>query len=355
MSVSLVKVSILCITYNHKDYIRQCLDGFLMQEANFEYEIIINDDASTDGTQEIIKEYQKKYPGKIRAVLQKENQHSRGGRSFFIRFLFPKARGKYLALCEGDDFWTDPKKLQKQVDFLDKRPDYVICFHPVRVFFENGERKDSVYPNPNEESDFTLSGLLKANFIQTNSVMYRKQNYEKIAIGLMPGDWYLHLYHAQFGKIGFIDKTMSVYRRHSEGLWWESDKNLDAIWKKHGLSHMALYAEMLKLYGDKKVHRETIYKHIEKLTITLFEIDQKYKESLVGQVVLSYPNIITNILMKCLKDIDQYRKDKDYLLSENVKLQETALSKDTELRRVKASIFWKTRNKAAGFIGKEKI
>src|SRR5690606_25359461 len=103
-------------------FIRQCLDGIFMQKCNFEYEILIHDDASTDDTQKIIKEYQQKYPEIIKPILQTENQYSKGVRGIMARFNFPRAKGKYIALCEGDDYWTDPLKLQKQIDFLENNP-----------------------------------------------------------------------------------------------------------------------------------------------------------------------------------------------------------------------------------------
>jgi glycosyltransferase involved in cell wall biosynthesis len=116
-------VSICTITYNHAPFIRQCLDGFLMQKTNFPFEVLIHDDASTDGTEEIIREYEAKYPELIKPLYEKENQYLKGRRGSKI-FNFPRARGKYIALCEGDDYWTDPLKLQKQVEFLEANPDY---------------------------------------------------------------------------------------------------------------------------------------------------------------------------------------------------------------------------------------
>ena len=107
-------LSICCVTYNHKKYIRQCLDSFLMQKTNFKFEIIIHDDASTDGTADIIKEYYEKYPDIIKPIFQTENQFSQG-KSISKTFIYPRIKGKYVALCEGDDYWTDPYKLQKQV------------------------------------------------------------------------------------------------------------------------------------------------------------------------------------------------------------------------------------------------
>lgn len=121
-------LTIGCITYNHADYISQCIEGFLMQKTTFPFEIIIHDDASTDGTSEIVKKYADKYPDLIKAIIQTENQYSKGGR-IYHRFIHPISRGKYIATCEGDDYWTDPYKLQKQVDFLEANPKYVFCGH----------------------------------------------------------------------------------------------------------------------------------------------------------------------------------------------------------------------------------
>lgn len=117
-------VSICCIAYNQENYIRETLDGFLMQKTTFSFEIIVHDDASNDKTPNIIKEYADKYPDKFVTILQDENQWSKGGGSIFARFVFPRAKGKYIALCEGDDYWTDPLKLQKQVDFLEENQEY---------------------------------------------------------------------------------------------------------------------------------------------------------------------------------------------------------------------------------------
>jgi glycosyltransferase involved in cell wall biosynthesis len=130
-------VSVCCITYNHVDYISEALDSFLMQETNFPFEILVHDDASTDGTKNIILEYAENYPEIIKAVIQTENQYSKAG-LIAHRFLFPKAKGKYIALCEGDDYWTDCTKLQKQVQFLEDHPEYVITYTNSQAFNENG-------------------------------------------------------------------------------------------------------------------------------------------------------------------------------------------------------------------------
>ena len=127
-----VVVSVLCIAYNHEKYIRSALDGFVNQKTNFRYEVLINDDASTDHTAAIIAEYEAKYPDIIKPVYQTENQYSKG---VFITksILFPRSKGKYTAICEGDDYWCDENKLQKQVDFLESHEGYAACVHNTRL------------------------------------------------------------------------------------------------------------------------------------------------------------------------------------------------------------------------------
>lgn len=135
-------VSICCITYNHAAFIRKALDGFLMQEPPIGvskhetwYEILIHDDCSTDGTTKIVKEYAAKYPDKIFPLYETENQYKKLGAARIDVYNYSRVRGKYVAYCEGDDYWTDTKKLQKQVDFMEAHPEYSICWHRFKYFF----------------------------------------------------------------------------------------------------------------------------------------------------------------------------------------------------------------------------
>ena len=129
-------VSISCITYNHEPYIVQALNGFLMQKTSFPFEVLVHDDASTDRTADIIREYEKKFPKIIKPIYQKENQYSKGFTAVTATWNFPRAQGKYIALCEGDDYWIDENKLQIQVDFLERNPEYTMCFHNAEVLNE---------------------------------------------------------------------------------------------------------------------------------------------------------------------------------------------------------------------------
>ena len=245
-------VSVVCITFNQEKFIAQALESFVAQQATFPFEVIIADDCSTDSTQKIIREFSDKYPGVIKTIFQTKNV----GVQRNLKSALLAATGDYIALCEGDDYWTDKEKIQRQADFLDTHGSYSLCFHPVTVHFEGGGEPDSTYPN--RTRDFTLARLLEDNFIQTNSVMYRRQSYEGLPIDLLPLDWYLHLYHAQFGRIGFIDQNMAVYRRHPGGIWWDSFKNPSLIWKNYGDKYLMFLHHVMNIYGSNTAYRKII-------------------------------------------------------------------------------------------------
>jgi len=246
------KLSVVCITYNHEKFIRKALDGFVMQKTNFPFEVLIHDDASTDKTADIIREYEKKYPDIIKAIYQKENQFSTGI-NVSKHFIYPKIRGKYVALCEGDDYWTDENKLQKQVDFLDKHPDVSVCFHPVKVIWEDGSKPEHIFPTAHmrfNKDILTIDDLLKHNFIQTNSVVYRwrlKGQEYLFPDGILPRDYFLHLLHAQVGKIAFLPDVMAVYRRHQGGIWTGAGKS-DAWFLRCAIPHIRFYFALEKQF-----------------------------------------------------------------------------------------------------------
>ncbi len=176
-----IVLSISCITFNHAYYVKECLDGFLMQKTSFPFEILIHDDCSTDGTKEIIEEYVAKYPDIIFPIFQTENQYSKGVRGMMARFNFPRSRGKYLALCEGDDYWTDPYKLQKQVDFLEANQEYLRFFHKTKAVLgdnllddEGIEQRFQKVNNKNEISRLTI--LFSKSQIIKNETLYNIKN-----------------------------------------------------------------------------------------------------------------------------------------------------------------------------------
>ncbi|MEO6731336.1 MAG: glycosyltransferase [Ferruginibacter sp.] len=213
-------VSICCVTYNHESFIKQCLDGFVMQQTNFLFEILVHEDASTDITAKILREYESKYPQLFRCVYQTENQFLK--QNTLINILFPMARGKYIALCEGDDYWTDEYKLQKQVDFLEANEDYAICFHRVYELKEEKELKLSNLNTSEKEETYTIENLANGNFIHTPSVVFRNGLIKEFPAWFFKspvGDYPLSMLNAGQGKIKYLPEPMSVYRHSVGGIW----------------------------------------------------------------------------------------------------------------------------------------
>ena len=216
-------VSICSITYNHKPYIRQCLDSLLLQKTNFIYEIIINDDCSTDGTTEIIKEYASKYPNLIHPIFHDENQYSKGVRGMFAKFCFPQARGKYIAMCEGDDYWTDPLKLQKQVDFMETHVEYVMCSHIVDIYNENERvRKKWGVQQPQEYDIYTL--VYGPWIFHPLSVLFRRESLAVEKCQKYRSSKYMTIFYNVLlnGRGYYMSECMAVYRQHNGGVWSNS-------------------------------------------------------------------------------------------------------------------------------------
>ena len=218
-----MKVTALVTTYNHEKYIAQALDSVLMQKTNFEYEIIVAEDCSVDQTRSIVLDFQRRNPEKIRLVLPAENLGSAGNRVFAQAFEL--AQGEYVALLDGDDYWTSAKKLQRQVEFLELHPDCALCFHNALRIYEDGS---AVLPHnfPGQKPISVLEDVVQSNFIAGCTPMLRKD-----AAGRFPewyynvphGDWSLYILCAQHGKIGYIDEILGIYRIHNQGFWSKRD------------------------------------------------------------------------------------------------------------------------------------
>jgi hypothetical protein len=249
-----IKVSVAMITYNHEQFIAQAIESVLMQQTDFTVELVIGEDCSTDGTRSIVQDYASKHPGKIKPLLHPQNLgpvDSPGKKNFVS--VFSACRGKYVAILEGDDYWTDPLKLQKQVDFLEAHPECSICFHRFIARFEDGSnRPPHVSMVPHGGSIFSLEDLLVQNFIGTATVMYRQGVVPELPdwyFTLSTGDRSLHTLHAEHGMIGFIDEIMAVYRVHAGGVWSVSSS-------AHRLAvQMAFYTTMRQHLGLKYAAR----------------------------------------------------------------------------------------------------
>lgn len=219
------KVSICCLTFNHAAYLEKCLQGFLMQQCNFTFEVLIHEDASTDETASILKKYEAQYPNIIKPIYQTENQFKKGI-SPTIRFNFPRCKGEYIAFCEGDDYWTDPYKLQKQVDFLDSHPEYSICW---THYMEEKENTSAplFYPDwrhqidPNQPISFDLNTIFTPYCTYTVTAIFRTKCLDFSLIEKLKyfKDNTLYALCLSSGKGMLLPITTAVYRMHEGGIY----------------------------------------------------------------------------------------------------------------------------------------
>lgn len=256
-----IMVSVCCMTYNHEPYIRDCLEGFVKQKTNFKYEVLIHDDASTDKTADIIREYEKKYPDIIKPIYQTVNQYSKKI-DINKEYQYTRVNGKYVAWCEGDDYWIDPLKLQKQYDFMEEHRECSFCTHKVNVI--NAENNTHILYMPNTVVDQILeiekyleyASIYKCTF-QTSSYFAQSKYIKELLndypefMKILAYDISWVFYFSTKGKIGYIDDTMSVYRSGSIGSWTSRTKeHTDAI--KH-------YMRVCNMYDE--CNRYTEYKY----------------------------------------------------------------------------------------------
>jgi glycosyltransferase involved in cell wall biosynthesis len=219
-----LKLSVLLFTYNHRAFIHQALDSVLTQETQFPFEIVVLDDASTDGTRDIVTQYAARHPGKFRLVLNETNVglHNRTGMTRVWRELLRRGEGEYTALIEGDDYWSSPHKLQKQVDFLETHPDFILCGHDndIRSEWQGTEtRKRRRFP---ADTALSIPQLLEYSVLHMSSLVYRNgivRDWPSEFLDLKGADWPLQILFAQFGGVWVFAEAMSVYRIHSGGFW----------------------------------------------------------------------------------------------------------------------------------------
>lgn len=263
-------VSVCCLTYNHENYIRECLDSFIMQKTNFAFEVLIHDDASTDKTADIIREYEVKYPNIIKPIYQTENQYSKGVKPTF-EFNFPRAQGKYIAMCEGDDYWTDPLKLQKQIDFLEAHPDYVLSCHNYKILDFDGESyregyeeyfvKDKKVLNIDEEmylehwltKTLTVVVLNDSKIINEYSQIKNKRDLSLFYVFISNGKGVFHNFHG------------GVYRKQKGGVH-SSNNALQAQQET-----LTILEELYSIYKT-----ENLFKRIQLLKTAIIYLKYKH-------------------------------------------------------------------------------
>lgn len=255
-----IMVAIRCITYNHEPYIRQCLEGFVMQKTNFRFVAIIHDDASTDGTAAIIREYEEKYPDIIKPIYETENQYSKrdGSLCCIMNEAVDATNCKYIALCEGDDYWIDPLKLQKQVDFLEANSEYSMCFTNAEVKCEEGVPKSTIKPYNNiQEREYTGGEIFRHWTVPTASVVYRNYylegEYPPRDKRLIVGDTPLFLWLSSKGKLWCINEKTIVYRRNMGGFTMQK-----CNWKKEAEYFVAVG----EIFGYKNESKEILTNYL---------------------------------------------------------------------------------------------
>lgn len=248
-----ILVSIDCITYNHENHIAKALESFIMQKTNFDFEILIHDDASTDRTPDIIREYQKKYPEIIKPVFEKENQYSKGeNKRICYTYNHIRAKGKYVAMCEGDDYWIDPYKLQKQVDFMESHLDCSMCFHSAEVIDFTTQTKVGYIKPFNKtlilpDEKLFLGG---GHICPTSSLIYVKKLIDappELFFKSPVGDHVYCLILSSRGRIGYINEAMSVRTLWVPGSWNTLHNSRGANGEEKNIKHLK---EMIKLLID---------------------------------------------------------------------------------------------------------
>lgn len=291
-------LTVVCTAFNHAAYIRGTLDGFVQQRRNFPMEVIVHDDASTDGTSDIVREYADRYPDLIVPLIQPENVYSKGGRPWFI--CFERARGKYIAICEGDDVWTDPDKAQKQVDDFETHPDRMLSFHDVGVIDETGrfghvQRYSDFDWNimDPKRSDYDLHDLIRATLCPTCSVMFRKPEPFSVPgwmLTLPFADQPLFIWMARNGTIRFHQGEMASYRRHTA-----SSSRTTAGTDRFTVGFIRMYLHLLREL-DPGYHA-TIKEALKRKVEALFS-QSSLDADLTGQVERAVPGTLSSARWK---------------------------------------------------------
>lgn len=304
-SMNNIMVSICCTAYNHEKYISDAIDSFLMQKTNFEFEILIHDDASTDKTAEIIREYEKKYPSIIKPIYQIENKYSKGIEIVYT-YNFTRAKGKYIAMCEGDDYWIDPYKLQKQFEYMENNPECSLCVHSAKRV--TVEKKDiGVVRANNGNKSYTVDEIILGGggMFATNSMLFPTilaKNVPDFYLKCPVGDYPLTIYLSLKGEVYYIDSLMSAYRVMTENSWTQK---MQGNLQKH-IQHIKLIEKMLNEVDEYSnfIHSKSIKEHIVKNQFNMKIMEGKFKEARNGEYREYYKSL--NIKSKFKLIIKQY-------------------------------------------------
>ena len=281
-----ISVAIFMITYNHEKYIRQAVKGIVSQKTNFPYKIFIGEDCSTDNTRAICIELQQKYPDKITLLLHEKNVGVWQNAALVYKACIEY--GKYTALCEGDDYWTDENKLQKQVDFLEQNPDFNICCHRAKRLEE--KNKTLKTPKALKQSVFTQEDVANHNFLQTLTEVFRNSAWKGLSEGYfnsISGDYFINMMLSENGKIKYLPDVMAVYRQHQSGIW----HSLGTI---KGLQQTLAVLNTYLQTDLKESVKENLRRNIVRHYLMLYEIEKNQEPRTKNQD--NKTSILSNIL-----------------------------------------------------------
>ena len=296
-----IMVSIICNTYNHQNYIKDALESFINQKTDFKFEVLIHDDASTDNTPYIIREYEKKYPDIIKPIYQKENQYSKGIK-ISQTYQYPRVKGKYIAICEGDDYWIDSQKLQKQVKALEQNFDIDMCAHAtIMVKAETKDVIKMIAPDSNN-SILTIENVILngGGYVATNSLLYRASLNKNIPDfrNEKDMDYTLQIHGALRGGILYLNDCMSAYRWMSIGSW-SSQYYIDInkqiqLFEKFKIVYNILDKDTAYRFSKVIMYREMMD------VIPLCEFNKDYKKTFYKKYSLIFNNLKFFELFKIL-------------------------------------------------------
>lgn len=284
-------VTIRCMTYNHEPYIRQCLEGFVMQKTNFRFEAIVHDDASTDGTATIIREYAEKYSDIIKPIYEAENQYSKHDDSL-ERIMDMASTGKYIALCEGDDYWIDSLKLQKQIDYMEQHPECSLCGTNGLILWDNGVKNPQYFRNTFRTIELKPMDIIGHWCFPTASLLFRKDVFDvnpKWAKKIYSGDQTKTLIALSYGIVVALGDVTCVYRkdiRNVNSISTAADKNRIYVLSQHKL----LYTEFDN-WTEQRFHKEC-QSCLERIDKEIRYINMKQKFFLLP--VLLMPKYVLN-------------------------------------------------------------
>lgn len=299
-----ILVSICCTTYNHEKFIEQTLLSFLNQKTDFSYEILIHDDASTDRTVSIIEKYHNKYPEIIKPIYQKQNKYSQG--IAVNEYNYGRAVGKYIAFCEGDDYWTDILKLQEQIDYMEKDSECSVCVHASqKINAETGKVVGYMRPS-NYDTNFSVSEVIDGDgdFVATNSMVFRRKYIDmpEFCKKYSIGDYPKMIYFSLMGRVHYINKVMSAYRVGVQNSWTNRTFGNKYNLLVHYNEKVAMLNE-INGFSDYEFD-DMIKKNIKKIELDTLLLERQFEKAKSNEYKLLFDSFSNK--RKIYTYIDQY-------------------------------------------------